>query len=90
MTMSWIKVNGPTDRDVYVGYNFTAAAGRTNTPFQVVRGGNTFILLTPNLIIDARTKAYVPVTDEAHPFVIELWPALSPPPDPIPAAEARP
>lgn len=75
MVLSWVRVNGPTNRDVFVGYNFTAPAGRTNEPFRVPRGGNTFILLTPNLIIEARTLAYVGTADEAAPFIIDLWPA---------------
>jgi hypothetical protein len=75
MVMSWVKVNGPINRDVFIGYNFTAPAGRTNEPFRVPRGGNTFILLAPNLIIEARALAYVVAADEAAPFVVELWPA---------------
>lgn len=80
MASSWVKVNGPTDRDVFVDYNFTAPAGRTNEPFRVPRGGNTFILLTPNLVIEARTMAYVPAADQAAPCIVELWPAHVPPP----------
>ena len=91
MIMSWVTVNGPKDRDVFVDYDFTTAAGRTNEPFRVHRGGNTFVLLTPNLIIEARTKAYVPATDESHPFVVELWPApLRPVPSPAAQGTARP
>lgn len=80
MVSSWVKVNGPTNRDVFVGYNFTAPAGRTNEPFRVPRGGNTFILLAPNLVIEARIKAYVVVADEAAPCIVELWPAPVPEP----------
>jgi hypothetical protein len=79
MVSSWVKVNGPTNRDVFVGYNFTAPAGRTNEPFRVPHGGNTFILLTPNLIIEARTLAYVAGADETAPFIVELWPMPLPP-----------
>ena len=80
MIKSWVKVSGPKDRDVFVDYDFTAPAGRTNEPFRAHSGTNTFMLVSRNLIIEARTKANVPVTDEAHPFVVELWPApLSPP-----------
>lgn len=74
MVSSWVKVNGPPNRDVFVGYNFTAPAGRTNEPFRVPRGGNTFLLLTSNLIIEARTLAYVGDATEAAPFTVELWP----------------
>lgn len=90
MIMSWVKVNGPQDREVFVGYDFTAAAGHTNEPFRVHRGGNTFLLLTENLIIEARAKAYVPSNDEAHPFVIDLWPAPPPPPTAMPGADTHP
>lgn len=83
MVLSWVKVNGPTNRDVFVDYNFTAPAGHTNEPFRVPRGGNTFILLAPNLIIEARTLAYVAVADEAAPCIVELWPA------PVPARADR-
>ncbi len=89
MLLSWVKVNGPTNRDVFVGYNFTAPAGRTNEPFRVPRGGNTFILLAPNLIIEARTFAYVAATDEATPFIVELWPASHSPTTPASATMAR-
>jgi hypothetical protein len=75
MIKSWVKINGPKDRDVFVDYDFTAPAGRTNEPFRVHSGTNTFMLVSRNLIIEARMKANVPATDEAHPFVVELWPA---------------
>lgn len=78
METSWVKVNGPPNRDVFVGYNFTAPAGRTNEPFRVARGGTTFILLMPNLVIEARIKAYVIAADEAAPFTVELWPTPVP------------
>ena len=90
MVSSWVKVNGPINRDVFVGYNFTAPAGRTNEPFRVPRGGNTFILLAPNLVIEARIKAYVTAADEAAPFTVELWPAAVPPHATASVPRARP
>lgn len=75
MIKSWVKINGPKDRDVFVDYDFTAPAGRTNEPFQVHSGTNTFMLLAPNLIIEARTRADVHALDETTPAVVELWPA---------------
>lgn len=90
MIMSWVKVNGPKGREVFVSYDFTVPAGRTNEPFQVHRGGNTFLLLSKNLIIEARAKAYVPSNDEAHPFEVELWPASPPSPTSMPGAGMHP
>lgn len=75
MIKSWVKINGPKDRDVFVDYDFTAPAGRTNQPFQVHSGTNTFMLLSPNLIIEARTRANVHALDKTNPAVVELWPA---------------
>jgi hypothetical protein len=74
MDMSWVQVNGPKDRDVFDDFNFTKPAGRTNVPFRVHSGTNTFMLITPNLVIEARTKINVHAPDEAHPCIVELWP----------------
>ena len=78
MIKSWVKVSGPKDRDVFVDYDFTAPAGRTNEPFQVHSGTNTFMLISHNLIIEARAKANVHAPDKAIPFVVDLWPVTAP------------
>lgn len=87
MIKSWVKINGPKNRDVFVDYDFTAPAGRTNEPFQVHSGTNTFMLLAPNLIIEARMRANVHALDKANPAVVELWPA---PINATAASSARP
>lgn len=76
MDMSWVIVNGPKDRDVFDDYNFTKPAGRTNVPFRVHSGANTFMLVTRNLVIEARTKVNVHAPDKAHPCIVELWPVM--------------
>ena len=75
MIKSWVKVSGPKERDVFVDYDFTAPAGRTNEPFQVHSGTNTFMLISSNLVIEARAKVNVHAPDKANPHIVELWPA---------------
>lgn len=75
MIKSWVKIRGPKDRFVFVDYDFTAPAGRTNEPFQVHSGANTFMLISSNLVIEARVKVNVHALDQNNPQVVELWPA---------------
>lgn len=59
--MPWgsVKVNGPSDRDVYVNGNYEQAAGRTGDTFPVEYGKNTFETLDAQWRVDNRAETVV-------------------------------
>jgi hypothetical protein len=74
MPLSWVKVVGPANRDVYVNGNFVDPGGRTNEAFAVEIGKNTFFLLKNTDTIEAEKEAYIKFASNDAPQIVDLWP----------------
>ncbi len=77
MADSWVVVAGPSDQDVYTDGNYIEPAGKTNEPFEVEVGAQTFALLdqstNPPTVI-AKTDATITPHTKSDPQKVELWP----------------
>ncbi len=88
MPLSWVKVEGPDDRDVYLKGNPIDRAGRTNTPFRVRMGRNIFQLIRfipdtdSDPIVEAENEVVVDLRVKNDPLIVPLWPATGAPPRP--------
>ncbi len=86
MPLSWVKVEGPDDRDVYLEGNPIDPAGRTNSPFRVQMGKNNFQLIRfipdSDPIVEAEKEVVVDLRLRNDPLIVPLWPATGAPPPP--------
>ena|SRR5882672_5395296 len=77
MADSWVVVEGPSNQDVYTDGNNIEPAGRTNEPFEVEVGAQTFELLdqstNPPTVV-AKTDATITPHTKGDPQKVELWP----------------
>jgi hypothetical protein len=76
MASTWVKVEGPPSREVFVNGQLVDPAGFTNRPFTVDIGQNTFLLLTSAHDIEVETTVLVGEATEERPFLVQLWPAV--------------
>lgn len=74
MAESWVRVVWATRRNVYVNGNFQEPCGRTNKPFEVETGRNTFALLTPVHEVEAEATKRIGPTTEDKPVVVRPRP----------------
>ena len=91
MPDSWVLVAGPPDQDVYTNGNTVDPAGRTNDPFEVEIGAQTFQLLdlgTRPPTVLAQTDATITAHPKDRPQKVELWPAGTKPGAAAPAARS--
>lgn len=73
MAKTWVKVEGPANRDVFVN-QVTEATGETLIPFQVEVGQNTFFLLRDDGEIDKERTQNCKAAPKTDPVIVPLAP----------------
>jgi hypothetical protein len=90
MASTWVKVEGPPSREVFVNGQLLDPAGTTDRPFSVEIGQNTFLLLTSAGDIEVETTVLIGEATQERPFVVQLWPAVRASAPPARKAAAKP
>ena len=74
-TLSWVKVTGPYDRNVFVNGQYAGPAGKIDVPFRVETGLNTFETLDAGSIPDWSADAVITVGHtQTNPQIVVLEP----------------